>query len=48
MGAIPQPIYERIKEAQEKKEPAVLTLVFPGDGTIKEGILTPAEIIPAK
>lgn len=48
MGAVPQPIYKRIQEAMEKKEPVVLTLVFPGDGTIKEGILTPAEIVPAK
>ena len=48
MGAIPQRIYDRIKEVLQRKEPKTVTLVCPGDGTIKEAVVTPIELIPAE
>jgi len=47
MGAIPQAIYERIKAALLQREPVAVTLLCPGDGTIREAVVTPAEFIPA-
>ncbi len=47
MGAIPQNIYERIKEILHRKEPVGILLV-PQDGVIKEAIELPITVTPAK